>query len=210
MSIQRPMPSRPGSGNAISGGNPILNKFDNALQTVGDGIVGAGTYLYNLFNPSSSANSNTDAAVQSQFNNGQSWVQEMTRSESEQLDRNMAFNAEQARIAREFNAREAQKLRDWQKHMSDTSYQRAMQDMMKAGLNPILAFQQGGASTPTGSSASSNNASMSTGGGMSIGDLISFLSIVAQGFSSSKHLRQSGELGALSSLVNLIDSIIPF
>lgn len=50
----------------------------------------------------------------------------------------------------QFNAAEAQKTRDWQEMMSNSSYQRAVKDMQAAGLNPMLAYSQGGASTPSG------------------------------------------------------------
>lgn len=55
--------------------------------------------------------------------------------------------------AMNFSQASADKQMAFQERMSNSSYQRAMKDMEAAGLNPMLAFSQGGASTPSGSSA---------------------------------------------------------
>lgn len=55
------------------------------------------------------------------------------------------------------SAREAQKNRNFQEDMSNTSYQRAVHDMKAAGINPMLAAKTGGASTPSGSTASQSD-----------------------------------------------------
>lgn len=70
------------------------------------------------------------------------------------------YNHIEQNAAMSYNSAEALANREWQEHMSSTAYQRAVEDMRKAGLNPILAYANGGASTPGGSGATITGASM--------------------------------------------------
>lgn len=47
----------------------------------------------------------------------------------------------------------AERQMKFQKEMDNTKYQRGMADMKAAGLNPMLAYSQGGAGSPAGASA---------------------------------------------------------
>lgn len=125
------------------------------------------------------------------------------------LNEQNIFSHNEAELAREFNASEAQKQRDWNEEMSNTAYQRAVKDMQAAGLNPILAYQQGGASTPSAASASGVSASSGSGSASSgysvkasssLGSVAGIVSGVMQLVSGLYGIQQQGINTALNAM----------
>ena len=75
-------------------------------------------------------------------------------------ERANAANRDIAAAANAASAEQAAKQMDFQERMRSTQYQTAVEDMKKSGLNPMLAYTQGGAGTPSGAMGQVSTAKM--------------------------------------------------
>lgn len=108
-----------------------------------------------------------EAAMQGKYNS-QSMLRQMGYNTLQAIMQGV-YNHIENNVAMNYNSAEALANREWQEHMSNTAYQRAVEDMKKAGLNPILAFSNGGASTPGGSAGTISGASMGLASSSALG-----------------------------------------
>ncbi|UPW41995.1 DNA pilot protein [Dipodfec virus RodF1_43] len=115
------------------------------------------------------------------------------------------YNSLEAAKTRDFNASEAQKNRDFEERMSNTAYQRAMSDMKAAGLNPILAYQNGGASTPQGFAASAPSSASAGSGARFKSTGINIYSILRDIKSDNREKRRDA-VDALGSVLHFLSA----
>ncbi len=140
---------------AGSRGRGLFGREKNLVQAGSKAVQTAITGLGLALNPIA----NTTATAEAAFNKSQMSAEQAMAFEASQAAQQMAFQREMLQNQMRFNSAEAETNRAWQREMRLTAYQDTVKDMIKAGINPILAAQLGATGLSGGSTASAGLAS---------------------------------------------------
>lgn len=148
-------------------------------------------------NAMNTANSITDNRIASQYGYNTAMMASANQYNTQAWENAAAWNEMMWQKQADFNKEEAEKQRYWQEQMANTQYQRAMADMEKAGLNPILASGGISGGIPNGATASVGGAQMSSAQSqMASGGLV--------GADSASISNYTGQMETLSGILGLL------
>lgn len=181
-------------------------------MAISNAISGLATGILNAAQGSKSASGSSGGSYNRSSAQTVSNVAGNAASARSQAMANAANNSayENWKAAAEYNAEQARIQREWAEHMANTQYQRAVKDMRAAGLNPILAVKNGitGAGVTSGANAVMGNPATFMGNSIAEQNSASTSSGIGGSSENSWMNSESGLATGLELAVNKMEGII--
>lgn len=145
--------------------NPgLMNRVGNVAQAyAGDDFANAVSLIGSGESPAASAS--TDYVGIAAADNVQAAMADFGLSAADAMEQNQIFNAAEAEKQRQAAFDLVKYQLDRQEDFSKNAVYYRMQDLKRSGINPVLAFQGGGAQLPSSASAGLSAASSTYQGG---------------------------------------------